>query len=319
MNLSSFFDGHLPPAMSAAAPEVDRLYDSLVAFSVVATVLVAGFIGYAVATKRRKPGDRPTPPTGSLATQVLGILVPLGVGFFAFQSGVKAYVKGAVSGDGAIEIRASSQDGWVFEYPGGKKETGKLVVPAGVPVNLVVSSESSVRSLYIPEFRVQKDAVPGMLATISFQPSQEGQAHIVCAGFCGASPAVADVQVVSPKDYQDHIVGGIEGCPKDFPKSPCDAEIVAKAGAALFEKNGCASCHSRDGSTSPGPTFKAVFGRKETMTSGETIDISEDYLRESIRKPQAKIVNGFTTVQMPAFTVNDAELEALVAYLKTVK
>ena len=54
-------------------------------------------------------------------------------------------------------------------------------------------------------------------------------------------------------------------------------------------------------SKSPGPTFQHLFGADETMgtPSGSLVTIDENYIQESIQKPQAKIVMGFTSVQMP--------------------
>ena len=63
-----------------------------------------------------------------------------------------------------------------------------------------------------------------------------------------------------------------------------------------------------------------LFGRSETMgtPAGMTLTIDEGYMKESIQKPQAKIVLGFTSVQMPQFGLSDLQVDALIAYLKTL-
>jgi cytochrome c oxidase subunit 2 len=48
--------------------------------------------------------------------------------------------------------------------------------------------------------------------------------------------------------------------------------------------------------------------------------VDENYLRESILEPQAKVVAGYQPV-MPTYQgiLNDRELDALIAYLKSLK
>jgi cytochrome c oxidase subunit 2 len=55
------------------------------------------------------------------------------------------------------------------------------------------------------------------------------------------------------------------------------------------------------------------------MSTGDYVDIEENYVKESIRKPQAKIVMGYTTVIMPTFSLSDRQIDAIIAYLKTIK
>ena len=55
------------------------------------------------------------------------------------------------------------------------------------------------------------------------------------------------------------------------------------------------------------------------MASGPGVTADENYLRESILRPNAKIVAGYTTVQMPAFVLKDDQLDAVIAYVKSLK
>ena len=52
---------------------------------------------------------------------------------------------------------------------------------------------------------------------------------------------------------------------------------------------------------------------------GMTVNIDDAYIKESIQKPQAKIVMNYTSVQMPQFGLSDLQVDALIAYLKTLK
>ena len=78
------------------------------------------------------------------------------------------------------------------------------------------------------------------------------------------------------------------------------------------------SCHSVDGSEGIGPTLKGIFGRVEKMTDGSTITVDNAYLRESIVKPEAKIVQGYDDL-MTKTELTDEEVDAMVKYLDNLK
>ena len=73
------------------------------------------------------------------------------------------------------------------------------------------------------------------------------------------------------------------------------------------------------GSKSPGPKLAGIFGTMQPMATGPGVMADENYIRESILRPNAKIVAGYTTVQMPAFVMKDDQLDAIIAYLKSLK
>ena len=72
------------------------------------------------------------------------------------------------------------------------------------------------------------------------------------------------------------------------------------------------------GSKSPGPKLAGIYNTSQSCMSGPVM-ADENYIRESILRPQAKIVTGYTTVQMPTFVLKDDQLDALIAYVKSLK
>ena len=151
-----------------------------------------------------------------------------------------------------------------------------------------------------------------MYSNVSFTPTKLGDMQVYCAEYCGTSHSgmLATIKVVTPDEFQEYMDKG--------PEKPGD-KTPEQWGEELYASNACKTCHSVDGSKMPGPTWKGLWGKQETMESGETITVDENYVKESILKPQAKISKGFTTTQMPPYTLNDAQIDALIAYMKTLK
>lgn len=101
--------------------------------------------------------------------------------------------------------------------------------------------------------------------------------------------------------------------------------ITVEEGARLTEMLGCVACHSTDGSTlgKIGPSWKGLFGTQHEIAGKGKVLADEAYLRESIKDPAAKIVKGFEKIDagMPSYegVITDAQIEALILYLKTLK
>jgi cytochrome c oxidase subunit 2 len=305
----------MPAPMSAAASDIDAVYYAMYWFSLVFTVAITGAMVYFIAKYKRKKGDKLETPGNYTVLEITWTVIPILFIVVLFHIGFKAYINNAVATEGAMEVRVRGERWkWEFEYPNGMRENGVLMIPVNKPVKLILSSSDVIHSFFVPNMRMKKDAVPGMYSTVAFEPDTLGDAQVFCAEYCGTSHSgmLAMIHVVEQQQFDDYM--------KEGPKNPFEgADAAEKWGEKLFTQNNCNTCHSRDGSKSPGPTFKGVFGRHEMMEGGAGVDIDDNYLRESIMKPQAKIVMTYTQVQMPQFSLSDRQIDALIAYLKTIK
>jgi cytochrome c oxidase subunit 2 len=93
---------------------------------------------------------------------------------------------------------------------------------------------------------------------------------------------------------------------------------MASSGAELFQKYGCQTCHRKD--TGPrGPALDELFGKKVTLTSGETIVADQEYIRESILNPGAKTVAGYAQL-MPTYKnqLTNDQVNQLIEYVRTL-
>jgi len=108
---------------------------------------------------------------------------------------------------------------------------------------------------------------------------------------------------------------------KGEPLSP-EAEGLspeAKAGLALATANACSACHSIDGTKSVGPTWKGLYGKEETLQGGATVTVDDDYIRESVQDPNAKIVKDFSPAMPPFSKLRDEEISQIIEYIKTLE
>ena len=87
-----------------------------------------------------------------------------------------------------IEVQARMW-AWEFSYPEGPSDrpsTNVLHLPAGRPVDLVVTSADVIHSFWIPRLGGKIDAIPGHTNVIRLQADRPGSYHGICAEFCGA-------------------------------------------------------------------------------------------------------------------------------------
>ena len=90
---------------------------------------------------------------------------------------------------------------------------------------------------------------------------------------------------------------------------------LAERGLELAQSNGCVACHSLDGGVGIGPTWLGMYGKTETLVDGSTIVVDEDYIIESILRPDAKQVQGYEKVMVRSF-LSQEELQALVEFTR---
>lgn len=89
-------------------------------------------------------------------------------------------------------------------------------------------------------------------------------------------------------------------------------------GKAVAERYGCVACHSLDGSILYGPTWKGLYGSELVFTDGSKIIAEEQYIRESIRNPTARVVAGWQVVMPVLLPTSDREIEPLLAFIKSL-
>jgi cytochrome c oxidase subunit II len=303
----------LPKANSTLAPDVDVAWDAILIISVIMFFMVIGAVAYfAVKYKRRTETDMTSDIDHAPRLELVWTVIPSIIVIALFFVGLKGYVAASVPPSDAYEISVSAQKwSWAFIYPNGAVSPD-LVVPAGKPVKLLMSSKDVIHSLFIPEFRVKQDVPPGLYTTLWFEANEPGDTVIECTEYCGTdhSRMLAKVTIVPEAAFKVWLENAAGA--DDLPP--------AELGAKIFAARGCNGCHTTNGAPLVGPTFKGLFGRPETLSDGSVVTADENYIRESILESQAKLVRGFPS-NMPSFQglLNDKQVTGLIEYIKTLK
>lgn len=298
-----------PEAASTQAGNVDALYFFVVAVSAFFSVLIAALvISFAVKFRRRSPDEVGAPITGSLALELLWTIVPLLITMVLFVWGAWVFLDMARPPRGSMEIFVvGKQWMWKVQHPTGQREINELHVPAGRNVRLTIGSEDVIHSYFIPAFRQKIDAVPGKLTTMWFNATTPGEYHLFCAEYCGTkhSGMIGRIVVLSPDDFENWLAGGT-------------GASTAVSGEKLFTDLACITCHL-EASSGRGPSLGGVPGSMVQLADGSTVLADDNYLRESIMNPQAKIVAGYQPL-MPTFQglVSEEGLLQLISYIKSL-
>ena len=298
-----------PDQASTMARHTDALYIMLVSVTGTVSVLIFITIFVLAIIYRRRPdnelAEEQEPPKALEATW---IIIPFIFFMGTFLWGSWLYFRLARVPDHALDIYATGKQWmWKFQHQTGQREINTLHVPVGRPVRVTMASEDVIHSLFFPAFRTKADVLPNRYRTLWFQATRTGRYHIFCAEYCGTqhSGMIGWVEVMEPTDYQKWLAGGSEGS-------------LASQGQALFQKYACATCHTEDAS-GRGPVLIGLFGSMVTLTNNQQVKADENYVRESILNPQAKIVKGFGPI-MPTFQgqLSEDDLLKLLAYIKSL-
>jgi len=118
---------------------------------------------------------------------------------------------------------------------------------------------------------------------------------------------IGHIIALEPAEFQAWLSGGATGV------------SMAMAGENLFQRLGCATCHMQN-DTGRGPSLADLLGKTVRLQGGGAATADENYIRESILNPQAKLVAGYPPI-MPTFKglISEDGIMQILAYLKSLK
>ena len=318
MSPTSIFAPASTPADSIFGLSIFVLLTVASIFIVVFTLLV-----YAMVKFRRKSGDdRREPPQiyGSTQVELAWTVIPILIVVALLLAGARvvASVQDAPRPPGALEVVVTGhQYWWEYRYPKlNIVVANELHVPVSDPAHptptfLTLLSADTLHSFWVPELAGKTDLIPNHPNSMWIEPHKTGLFLGQCAQYCGTQHAkmLLRVYVDSQEDF-DRWVEAQQQVPR------ISTQGAAAAGQRVFESTACVNCH-----TVSGTTAKGIFGpdlthlmTRNTIAAGAAPNTPET-LRLWIKNPDAFKPGS----KMPAMGLSDRDLDAVTAYLETLR
>ncbi len=301
----------IPESASTISGRVDALYFYLCGVTIFFTLLISGvLIFFVIRYRRRTPFEIPRPLAGSHRLEMMWSIIPFLIAMSFFVWGTKIYfAQYRMPKDGIEVYVVAKQWMWKFQHSTGQREINELHVPIGRKIKLIMTTEDVIHDLFVPAFRIKADVVPGRYTTEWFEATKPGRYHLFCAEYCGMNHSGMGgwVVVMEPTDFDNWLSGNL------------NQQSASSAGQQLYQSLGCVSCHGANAEGGRGPALQGLFNSQMPLNNGQVVKADENYIRESILNPQAKIVAGFGPI-MPSFQgqVSEEQLMQLVAYIKSL-
>ena len=301
----------IPESASTISGRVDALYFYLCGVTIFFTLLISGvLIFFVIKYRRRTPFEIPRPIAGSHRLEMMWSIIPFLIAMSFFVWGAKIYfAQYRMPKDGIEVYVVAKQWMWKFQHSTGQREINELHVPVGRKIKLIMTTEDVIHDLFVPAFRIKADVVPGRYTAEWFEATKPGRYHLFCAEYCGMNHSGMGgwIVVMEPTDFDNWLSGNV------------NQQSASTAGQQLYQSLGCVSCHGANAEGGRGPALQGLFNSQMPLNNSQVVKADENYIRESILNPQAKIVAGFGPI-MPSFQgqVSEEQLMQLAAYIKSL-
>ena len=183
----------------------------------------------------------------------------------------------------------------------------EVTLPAGSTVDVYLTTPDVTHGLILLGTNLNLMAVPGVVNYTRVKFDQPRTYQLLCHEYCGTGHdrMAATLRIVDPAQFE---------ASKSVLTQPQPSDPAYR----LLETKECLTCHTIDGESSIGPTFKGMFGRSTKLTNGKTVAADDAYIRNAIVNPEATLVEGFDNV-MPQPELTEQEVTEIMEYLKTLK
>ncbi len=233
------------------AHEINNLVGPVFIVAGIVGLIVFGAVLYCVIRFRERPGHDETPEQihGRPALEIgLTILPAVILAIIAVPTVKTLFNINEKPKDPLVVNVFGQQWWWEFDYPSINGSDGlplvtanEMVIPAGRPVRLNITSRDVIHSFWIPKLNGKRDAVPGRIQPWNLQADQPGEYWGQCTEFCGLSHTNMRMRVIAltPDDFKRWVAN------QQQPAADPSAKL-AVAGKAQFTSL-CASCHQVNG------------------------------------------------------------------------
>jgi cytochrome c oxidase subunit 2 len=208
---------------STAAGKIDTLLDVMIVLSSFVFSIVMVMLGYSVWRWRARPGDESdgAPIHGNTRLEIAWTLIPTVIVLFgAIYSWITLSDIEAHDADRMVVDVYGQQYQWHFNYPEQAVTSRELHIPVDRQVEFRLHALDVIHSFWVPEWRIKKDAVPGITTTAFVTPDETGDYTLVCTELCGIGHSTmrAPVVVEDSQNAFDQWAGTQDPIPESEPK-----------------------------------------------------------------------------------------------------
>jgi cytochrome c oxidase subunit 2 len=306
---------------STPADSIFRLSRLVLSITGIIFAIVFSLIAYCVVKFRRRgpdDGREPAQVYGSNRVELAWTVIPVLIVLVLFLATARVIlsVQDAPKPAGAIEVVAiGHQYWWEFRYPAyGVVAANELHVPVSDPANssptfLTLLSADTDHSFWVPRLAGKTDLIPNRANHTWIDPHETGLFLGQCAQYCGVQHAKMLLRVyVETREQFDQWIRQ--------QKAPATTSAGVDEGREVFETTACMNCHAISGTVANGrfgPDLTHLMSR-DTIAAGAALNTHEN-LRAWIQNPNSIKPSSL----MPAMNLTDRQLDALTAYLETLR
>ena len=310
--------------------------------------------------RRRPGVPAPYSPSHNTWLELVWTIVPCFFLFYIFLEGFHVYVDKLVAPGDSLQMTLTAKKwDWTITYPNGAASPERTLIgadstqfagtngspgarpvpifymPGDVPVHINMISQDVMHSFWVPDFRVKFDVFPNRYTTYWFEAKLKDTQADNLKDSTGKDVVTAQGEKVP---YIDHFIFCAEYCGDQHSEMLGIIRIVPMAyylakveewniegktpeeiGKLVYQSQGCSACHTLDGSKGAAPTWKDLYMSQQPTNAGSVL-ADDNYIRESIYTPAAKLVEGYPN-NMPVYTtaqIDERRMQGLIAYMKSI-
>lgn len=187
----------------------------------------------------------------------------------------------------------------------------EIHIPVGRPIRIKTRSTDVIHSFWVPNLHGKRDLIPGKPSETWLQADRAGVFRGQCAEFCGAQHAHMAFVVVAepPAAFESWRSAQLQ-------PPPPPAQPLERRGQEVFLALPCPTCHTVAGTPAGGrvgPELTHLASRR-TLAAG-TLPNTRGHLAGWILDPQTQKPGN----KMPAVALRSDDMEALLAYLESLR
>ncbi len=206
----------LAPSASTLGPEIDHLYNLVLLITGVVFVLTEVALVYFCLRYRERPGQKADASHGSTTAEIIWTTIPalimITLGFMSQSVWARLrQPKNFPEPEIVVKVLAE-QWLWNFKYNGPDGEItvqNDFHIPVGKVVKFELNAQDVIHGFYIPDLRINQDAVPGITSSVWVQTTRTGHFELRCTQFCGTNhyQMKGNLTVESPEEFQAWLKG----------------------------------------------------------------------------------------------------------------